>query len=340
MIAIILLFNYFDLVSRPLNNHTAYYNPAGLTSLSAYEILVGPNEIGQVNFYSFTARLGRNSIGFSGSRTPYASKNWFSLARRLPLSLAGACNLGLKDEHGQSKFSTDLALLSSPFAGRLLLLPDARIIFGLVGYDLLSGDHRAVRAGASYHYRFLKAAVELEDSLQTGHFLPYAGVSARAERKDLAAEIGLGLDNRHLAGGLNFNIYNFGIGVTYIDRPQDAIKFYISLVFKERTVEKIVVKERIVEKIKEVVVEKPIYIDRVVEKPSGKKYTKLTLKQKRFCETHYQLGIKYYTEGNLKEAIAEWEKVYVIAPDYENVEINLINTKEKLKKIENGGGNQ
>jgi len=340
MIPIILLFNYFDLVSHPLNNHTAYYNPAGLTRLSAYEILVAPNEIGQVNYYSFSARLGRNSMGFSGAHAPYANKNWFSMARQLPLSLAAGCNLGIKDDHGQSKFSTDLALLSSPFGGRLLLLPDARITFGLVGYDLLNGDHRAVRAGASYHYRFLRAAFELDESLQTRHFLPYAGVSARAERKDLAAEIGLGLENKYLAGGFNFNIYNFGLGLTYIARPEDRLKFYISLVFKERTIEKIVVKERTVEKIKEVVVEKPIYIDRIVEKPSEKKYTKLTLKQKRFCQTHYQLGIKYYTEGNLKEAIAEWEKVYVIAPDYENVEINLVNTKEKLKKIENGGGDQ
>ncbi len=337
---IIILFNCFELTSYPINNYSAYYNPAGLNRLPVYEILIAPNDIGQVNFYSFSARFGATGIAFSGSQPPYVNKNWFTLSRQFKFPLAFGLNVGLEEEDYDNQFFTDLAFFSSPLKGKILFLTDSQLKLGLTGYDLLSSDRRTIRLGTSYNYQFLRLSIEVEDSLSQNKFIPYFVLSGRFVRKDLAAEAGLGFEGNHFCCGLNINLFNFGLGLTYVNNADNTLKFYIALAFKERTIEKVIVKEREVQKIKEVVVEKPIFIDRVVEKPKEKKQYKLTLRQKKFCERHYQLGIKYYTEGNLKQAIAEWEKVYAIAPDYENVEINLINTKEKLRRIEEGNGNQ
>jgi hypothetical protein len=220
------------------------------------------------------------------------------------------------------------------------LLADSRLALGLVGYDLSNHDQRALRGGISYFYRALRITAEVEDSMRNHTIIPYAGVGARLARADLAAEAGVGFERKYLAAGFCFSVYNFGLGLVYRPCPEPDVRFFLSLVFKERLIERIVVKEKVVERIKEITVEKPIYIDRIMEKAPEKKYTKLTLKQKRYCETHYQLGIKFYTEGKLKEAIAEWERVYAVSPDYENVATNLVNTREKLKKIENNDDNE
>ncbi|MEO0226209.1 MAG: hypothetical protein ABIL05_04580, partial [candidate division WOR-3 bacterium] len=276
---------------------------------------------------------------FSGSQPPYLSKNWFSGAHAFRIPLAVGLNLGLEKDSAtkDNRFFMDLGLHSKSPVDKFLSLPKAVIKSGVVGYNLLNRDNRAIRGGLTLEYNFLRASFELNDLLATHYFSSYLSLGGRWIKKDFAAEAGIGISDRYFTCGLNFNFLNFNSGITYIADPEHTIKFNIGLAFKQRVIEKTIVREKEVEKIKEVVVEKPIFIDRVVEKPSReKKYDRLTLKQKRFLKEHYQLGIKYYTEGNLQAAIAEWEKVYAICPEYENVEINLTNTKEKLKKIEQG----
>jgi len=53
-----------------------------------------------------------------------------------------------------------------------------------------------------------------------------------------------------------------------------------------------------------------------------------------YKESHYNKGIVYFGKEQLTEAIAEWEKVYDIDPEYKDVEQNLGQARRLLEKLE------
>lgn len=341
MITLFYLWSFFDLASNPVNNYSTYYNPASILSLAAYEILVAPSAIGQINFYSFSAHFGSRGLAFSGSQPPYAHKNWFSVYQKFKFPLSIGTNIGLEEEYNEKRIYSDLGFFSPlprPWPGPI------RLNLALVGYDLFDERHRTLRLGVNGRYRFARLVVELDDSIRIKKYIPYVAAAVSFGRKNVGFDASLGTEYKTFCAGLKLSIFNFGLGFAYLVGGDPAFRCHIALSFNERTIEKIVIKEKEVVKIKEVVVEKPIFIDRYIEKRVVKKQYKLTEKQQKFCERHYQLGIKYYIDGDLKQAIAEWEKVFAISPDYEDVGVNLKNTQEKLKAIEesekNSQGNQ
>ncbi len=51
-----------------------------------------------------------------------------------------------------------------------------------------------------------------------------------------------------------------------------------------------------------------------------------------YKKVHYQRGIEFFNRERLEEAIAEWEKVYALDPDYKAVEYNLNHARRKLPR--------
>ncbi len=60
----------------------------------------------------------------------------------------------------------------------------------------------------------------------------------------------------------------------------------------------------------------------------------LTKLETQFKEIHYKNGIRYFEKEELDKAIAEWEMVYRLDPDYENVRKNIELARRLLKKLE------
>ncbi len=59
----------------------------------------------------------------------------------------------------------------------------------------------------------------------------------------------------------------------------------------------------------------------------------LTELETRFKEIHYKNGIRYFEKEELDKAIVEWEMVYRLDPDYENVRKNIELARRLLKRL-------
>jgi tetratricopeptide (TPR) repeat protein len=60
-------------------------------------------------------------------------------------------------------------------------------------------------------------------------------------------------------------------------------------------------------------------------------YVKVTELDSEVIEAHYNLGLAYAMQGNLKRAISEWEKVLQFDPHHRSAGNNLAKAKEMIK---------
>ncbi len=55
--------------------------------------------------------------------------------------------------------------------------------------------------------------------------------------------------------------------------------------------------------------------------------------EERYKDLHYKKGIRYFEDEQLEQAIAEWERVREIDPDYQNVAKNIELARRLLKRL-------
>jgi tetratricopeptide (TPR) repeat protein len=55
----------------------------------------------------------------------------------------------------------------------------------------------------------------------------------------------------------------------------------------------------------------------------------------KLAEQHYRMGVKYFVNEQLEEALGEWEIALELNPDHKKAKANIVKTKTLLEKLEN-----
>jgi len=296
---------------------SSYYNPANRPEIDYYSIALSTSRIGGIEYLGLDRSFKKFSVGIATSDSVLQRQSWASFSSRI-LNISFGLGAGLSDNDRIRP-----TVMGGIFYNSGLYSLGLSYRYGL--YSTLQGG-----AGITYH-KYL-GGIELEwatFSDDSARIFPHVGVGYAVSDAVIlqtgfyrGASIGL-------SSAIGPLLVCFGVDrLTFEDY---RIHFGIYSIIREKVIKKTITKIRV----KEVPVEKKIYIPTKTkkEKPVEAKKKIPTKEELKFCDEHYRKGIEYYNQDKLQEAIGEWEKVQGVCPGYLLVEEYLDKARKKLRLI-------
>ncbi len=316
------LFSYtFTCASDPVSYY-AFSNPAFTAHPGDYQVTIEPKDIGDIAVFNCAARFGHWGFGFSNMRSSYDRRNWGSIAHHLdviPLSLG--FNLGVI-----RTYETDVLFDLGAWFRQTLSVG--------ICFSNTFDDEKILRLGASYTWKKLTGAFELEDSLAYAYIIPHFMVSFNQPVGDFSLKLMGGFHSTIHDNNIGKPVAGLEIGFREFIKAQLFLEENTKLLLEVNFSPPVIIRE--VSTVETLLVDKPVVVKRTVKKtvPKHKASKSISEKDKTYCEKHYLKGIEYYLNNQLEGAIKEWKLVVKTCPDYKDTQRYLQNAREKVKLLE------